>query len=430
MADELLQGSVAAAATPEAILGFDPIESFFWRWADLGSVGDKLEETIDDYGGVWKFEASDPADAPATLQTYSSVLCLEMKQQNAAGAYDWWSYPHWIPFGTSFFRIRVTGYFTDSSVYKSLRFRLRDSSTGEVIGWQLDGDRMEIRSSISGRLWIQTGYNDGPFTFVGEIYNNRVKAKRVNSINESLSFDSWEGDAAYTFNAAGKQLAIAIGNDTPPVIHGYVRTIESFFDWGLVAGTVGASSSVSATLQKFNLAGEVQAASAIAGLLGLRQELAAAVAAQSSVAGDLTELGFELSGALRAQAGAIGRLRGGTPIAVGPLRLLAPDGAHEIRRVPFDWLRPGQAYTQDLELEAPEGHPNPVLWTDRSGWLEVQVAGGPWKAVGSSRASGASLGTFSAGQRKTITFRVRIPGGTEARGGYRVSLPLNLEVGT
>jgi hypothetical protein len=160
--------------------------------------------------------------------------------------------------------------------------------------------------------------------------------------------------------------------------------------------------------------------------------LAGTVMAQSTTTAALTEIipSEEIAGIVFAQAGAIGRLRGGTPIAVGPLRLLAPDGAHEIRRVPFDWLRPGQAYTQDLELEAPEGHPNPVLWTDRVGWLEVQVAGGPWKAVGSSRASGASLGAFAAGQRKTITFRVRIPGGTEARGGYRVSLPLHLEVGT
>lgn len=140
---------------------------------------------------------------------------------------------------------------------------------------------------------------------------------------------------------------------------------------------------------------------------------------------------YDIAGIVTAQAGAIGRLRGaddaGTP---GELHLYAPDGAHEIRRVPFDWLRPGVAYTEDLELEAPTGHPNPILWTDRSRWLEVKVAAGPWKAVGSSRASGASLGAFSIGERKTLTFRVTVPIGFEARGGYRDTLPLNLEVGT
>ncbi|KPJ83947.1 MAG: hypothetical protein AMS19_02580 [Gemmatimonas sp. SG8_23] len=138
-----------------------------------------------------------------------------------------------------------------------------------------------------------------------------------------------------------------------------------------------------------------------------------------------------LAGKIFAQGGAIGTLRGGSSsIAPGPLRFLAPDGAHEIRRVPFDWIRPGVPYTESLELEAPDGHPNPVLWTDRVGWLELQVESGPWKAVGNSRSSGVSLGAFTAGQRKTITFRVTVPIGLEGRGGFRDALPLILEVGT
>jgi hypothetical protein len=138
--------------------------------------------------------------------------------------------------------------------------------------------------------------------------------------------------------------------------------------------------------------------------------IAGTIDAQSTVAGTLTiGMVHQLVGLIAARAGAEAYLTGGThPTAIGPVRLVAPNGLHEIRRVPFEWIRKGQQYTEALQVVADDGHPNPVLWTDRP-WLEVSVDGGAYQAVGITRAQGVSLGTLSPGVYLDLTLRVTVP---------------------
>lgn len=109
------------------------------------------------------------------------------------------------------------------------------------------------------------------------------------------------------------------------------------------------------------------------------------------------------------RAGLEALLTGGTDPTRGPVRLVAPDGKHELRHVPVDWARLGQAYTEDVQVVSDIGHPNPVLWTDRQGWLEASVDGGAYQPVGVNRGQAVSLGALTAGVAKDLTLRVTVP---------------------
>lgn len=89
--------------------------------------------------------------------------------------------------------------------------------------------------------------------------------------------------------------------------------------------------------------------------------------------------------------------------------LVAPNGTIEVRRLPFSWVRNDVSYTETLEFWSPAGHAGPLLWCDHVSWLEVSVGGGPYQAVGASRATAVSLGVFAAGQRKTLAIRLKVP---------------------
>jgi hypothetical protein len=108
------------------------------------------------------------------------------------------------------------------------------------------------------------------------------------------------------------------------------------------------------------------------------------------------------------------------------IRLTVTDGAEELRHLPVDWLRPGVAQTVDaLELLA-DAAGSYVLWTSEA-WLEADVAGAGFVAVGTTRATALDLGAFTAGQRKTLELRVTPPASTPPR-RHLVELRLGLGV--
>ena len=106
--------------------------------------------------------------------------------------------------------------------------------------------------------------------------------------------------------------------------------------------------------------------------------------------------------------------------------LTAPDGAIEIRHIPIDWARVNVAVTITLDAVADSVYSEVELWSSET-WLEVDIAGGGYNAVGATQATAASLGAFTAGQRKEITLRLTVPPATSIR---RKLLDLNLGLGT
>lgn len=134
-----------------------------------------------------------------------------------------------------------------------------------------------------------------------------------------------------------------------------------------------------------------------------------------------------IAGAVEATSSIVGRLNvpEAPPFARG-VRLTAPGGMHPIRRIPFDWIRKNIAYTETIEAVAEIGLTGPVLWTDRTGWLRVSVAGGGFQAVGDTRATGVNLGAFTAKQRKSLELEITVPPAAEVRTEF---LPLNLAIG-
>lgn len=89
--------------------------------------------------------------------------------------------------------------------------------------------------------------------------------------------------------------------------------------------------------------------------------------------------------------------------------LVAPNGTLEVRRIPFSWIRNNVSYTEMLEVWSPAGHAGPLLWCDHASWLEASVAGGAYQAVGTTRATAVNLGAFTAGQRKSLALRLKVP---------------------
>jgi len=97
------------------------------------------------------------------------------------------------------------------------------------------------------------------------------------------------------------------------------------------------------------------------------------------------------------------------------LRLVAPDGTVEVRRVPLSWLQGSQTYTVALEVLATTVQSTAILACDTAGVLEASVAGGGYTAVGTTFATGVDLGAFTAGERKTLTLRATAPAVSSAR---------------
>ena len=97
------------------------------------------------------------------------------------------------------------------------------------------------------------------------------------------------------------------------------------------------------------------------------------------------------------------------------LRLVALDGAYELRHLDLAGMRINVSHDVALEVVATEAHTTALLACSHSGWLEASVAGGGYSAVPTDVESGFDLGAFSSDERKTLTLRVKVPTGTDVR---------------
>ena len=105
--------------------------------------------------------------------------------------------------------------------------------------------------------------------------------------------------------------------------------------------------------------------------------------------------------------------------------LTVTNGLEELRYLPVDWLRPGIAHTVDgLELLATEAHTVAFMWASEA-WVEANVAGAGFTALGTTRATGLDLGTFTADQRKSLALRITAPASTPPR-RHLVELPIGI----
>jgi len=96
------------------------------------------------------------------------------------------------------------------------------------------------------------------------------------------------------------------------------------------------------------------------------------------------------------------------------LELRPVNGAREIVRIPADFVVVGNSYDFELEVVATEAHSIALLAAEIENYLEVN-AGVSWEDVPDDVESGFDLGAFSAGERKAITLRLTVPGGTPLR---------------
>lgn len=412
MADVTLAGTIDAVSDVSARSLFVPIKtpgSLLWDFSKLGQAADAFEDLVDGYNEQWERQSFPASDAPYELDTYSSTLCLALKQATVDGAYDWFKYSisKWAAVRTPVFRCRVLGWFTDSDLDKSMRIRLWPSAGG-YMSYHLDGDRMQLDDEGGGVLAQQTGYNDGPFTAVLEFESNTCRARRINSHDPDLAFESWDITASKTMDVSTTDFGIAIGNEnTLPAVHCYVKTLEVFFHWPALGGDIAAVSGMSGTLNAINLAGSISAVSNVIGTLTV-------------------PVTHELAGEISAVSGMTGTLNvPETPELIRGIRLTAPGGRHPIRRVPFGWIRREQTYVERIEAVAERALTNPILWAG-SGWFRVSVDGGAYTPLGTTRATGVGLGAFIAGQRKTIDLELTVPAGAEIRTDL---LGLNLGIG-
>ena len=97
------------------------------------------------------------------------------------------------------------------------------------------------------------------------------------------------------------------------------------------------------------------------------------------------------------------------------LRLVAPDGAQELRHLDLAGMRVNVSHDVELEVVASEAHTTALLACSHSGWLEASVAGGGFSAVPTDVESGLDLGSFNVDGRKTLVLRVKVPTGTDVR---------------
>jgi hypothetical protein len=91
------------------------------------------------------------------------------------------------------------------------------------------------------------------------------------------------------------------------------------------------------------------------------------------------------------------------------LRLVAPDGAYEIRHLDLAGMRVNVSHDIELEVVATEAHTTALFACSHSGWLEASVEGGGFSAVPTDVQSGLDLSAFSDAERKTLALRVTVP---------------------
>ena len=96
------------------------------------------------------------------------------------------------------------------------------------------------------------------------------------------------------------------------------------------------------------------------------------------------------------------------------LELRAPDAAIELQRIPADFVVVGNSYDFTVEIVATDATAIALLAVDLAGYVQVST-GGAFSSVPDDVQNGFDLGIFTAGQRKAITLRLTVPGGTSLR---------------
>ena len=104
------------------------------------------------------------------------------------------------------------------------------------------------------------------------------------------------------------------------------------------------------------------------------------------------------------------------------VRLVVPGSLLEVRSIPVNHYLVGAEYVIPLELLAVTAVPECRIGVRDAGqatWLKVSSDGGTtWAAVpaaGIGVMTGPDLGPLTAGQRKAISLKVALPGGTAVR---------------
>jgi hypothetical protein len=156
--------------------------------------------------------------------------------------------------------------------------------------------------------------------------------------------------------------------------------------------------------------------------------LTAHITAHSALSGNLSGVQVPLSCSISAAAALSAWLTvPDAPAFRRGIRMIAPGGRHFLRRIPFDWIRVGEPYSETVEIAAEVALTAPRLWTDRTGWMRVSIDGGGFESVGDSWDSGVELGAFTEGERITVVIEILVPVGTVIRSEF---LPVNLGIGT
>lgn len=91
---------------------------------------------------------------------------------------------------------------------------------------------------------------------------------------------------------------------------------------------------------------------------------------------------------------------------------------HQVRDVATEIL---------VDFFCPEAVTDLLVWTSIVSRVRVKLGAGAYTAVGATRATAVSLGSFTAGETKQGTIEVEVPIGADTR---REELELNLGYGT
>jgi hypothetical protein len=98
---------------------------------------------------------------------------------------------------------------------------------------------------------------------------------------------------------------------------------------------------------------------------------------------------------------------------VGQVPLRRVNTSFTARRVAINWAQQGVGVEFKLQYVAPSSLQHVRLAADPA-WIEV-YDGGSWHQLTNEPRSGYDLGAMSAGDKKTLTFKVTVPNDTPRR---------------
>lgn len=89
-------------------------------------------------------------------------------------------------------------------------------------------------------------------------------------------------------------------------------------------------------------------------------------------------------------------------------------------------VRENVAVEIPVDFWSEEANADLLFWTTNTQRLRVKIGAGSYVAVGATRATAVSLGSFTAGETKQGTIELLVPTGTDMRHG---ELVLNVGIG-